>query len=58
MDIDEYEIAWHNAISNLTDLELKQFFGCGWLEILVNEKWKPLLKLPTSYMLSLTPTWM
>jgi hypothetical protein len=36
MDIDEYEIAWHNA-RWMTDLELKQFFGCGRLEILVNE---------------------
>jgi hypothetical protein len=38
MDIDEYEIAWHNALAiSETDLELKQFFGCGRFEILVNE---------------------
>jgi hypothetical protein len=36
--IDEYEITWHNAIAkHVTDLKLKQFFGCGRLEILVNE---------------------
>lgn len=35
MDIDEYKMAWHNAW--MTDLKLKQFFGCGRFEILVNE---------------------